>query len=139
MKRTSREAYFMAVAHLTSNRSTCRVHVGAVAVKDNRVIMTGYNGSPAGQPHCKDVGCFTVDSHCIRTIHAETNIISQCAKRGVPLDGATIYCTHKPCITCIRLLESAGVEHVVWNIDYKREHELLTFDLKITEEKYNGN
>jgi dCMP deaminase len=134
--RLNREVYFMAMANLVSERSTCRVRVGAVAIKDNRVIMTGYNGSPSGQPHCTDVGCYMVNGHCIRTIHAETNIITQCAKNGVSLSDSTIYCTHKPCVNCIRLLESAGVSKVIFGKDYKRDHEELVTDLNIIELQY---
>ena len=114
-KRIDRNEYFMQIAELTAKRGTCdRAQVGAVAVKDKRVIMSGYNGSPPGMAHCDDVGHQMVNGHCIRTVHAEQNIITQSAKNGVSLDEATVYVTHEPCFECLKLLISAGVDLVVF-------------------------
>jgi len=115
MTRMTRHEYFMEIAILTSKRATCpRAHVGAIAVKNRHIIMSSYNGSPPHAQHCEDVGCKVVNNHCIRTIHAETNLITNCAKMGISLDGATVYVTHKPCAFCTKLLISAGVEYVIY-------------------------
>ncbi|MCJ0587848.1 deaminase, partial [Enterococcus cecorum] len=91
--------YFMAQAVLLSLRSTCtRLEVGATLVKDRRIIAGGYNGAVSGDNHCIDHGCYVVDGHCIRTIHAEMNALLQCAKLGISTDGAEIYVTHFPCL-----------------------------------------
>ncbi len=114
--RPTREQYYMDLAFATAKRSTCdRAQVGAIAVKDKRIIATGYNGSPSGLPHCSEVGHQLLKEHCIRTVHAEQNIICQCAKDGVALKGATIYCTHQPCFDCLKLLISAGVKAILFD------------------------
>lgn len=116
--RIDRTEYYLEIAKLTSKRSTCRVQVGAIAVKDKRVIMSGYNGGLSGKAHCLDVGCKMVDNHCIRTIHAEQNLITQCAKAGISLDGANIFVTHCPCMNCIKLLIASGVKIIFYIEDY---------------------
>lgn len=84
------DSYFMKIAHAVSERSTCdRAFVGAVLVLDKRILTTGFNGSPAGQPHCDEIGHLLVDGHCARTIHAETNAIIQAALHGVSTRGST--------------------------------------------------
>ena len=118
--RLSRHEYFMQIAVLTAERATCpRAHVGAIAVKNRHIIMSAYNGSPPHAKHCDDVGCYMVNGHCIRTVHAETNLISNCAKMGISLEGATVYVTHKPCAFCTKLLISAGVEYVIYKENMK--------------------
>ena len=83
------EQYFMLNAHLVSMRSTCnRLNVGAVLVKDNRIISTGYNGGISGDVHCLDEGCYMEDGHCLRSLHAEENAILQCALQGVSTKGS---------------------------------------------------
>lgn len=92
MPRPDWDLFFIRIAKEVSSRSTCpRAAVGAVIVKDNNIISTGYNGAPAGEPHCLDVGCKIVDGHCTRATHAEENAILQAVKYGVPLEGATLY------------------------------------------------
>ena len=92
MARPDWDLYFIRIAKEISSRSTCpRAAVGAVIVKDNRILTTGYNGAPSGEPHCNDIGCLMVDEHCQRAIHAETNAIAQAAKYGISLIGATLY------------------------------------------------
>lgn len=114
--------YFMKFAEAASTRGTCkRLAVGAVIVVDKQVVATGYNGSAPGQPHCLDVGCDMEDGHCVRTIHAEMNAIAQAAKRGVRIDGATVYCTAAPCWPCFRVLLNAGVKHFVYASAYRCE------------------
>ena len=118
--RLSRNEVYFGMAVLMGARSTCpRANVGAVAVKDRRIIATGYVGSPSRQPHCLDVGCDIVDGHCMRTIHAEANLIAFAAKHGVSLEGSTIYVTHSPCTNCAKLLINAGVQTVnfIWIYD----------------------
>ena len=120
MKRISWDQYFMAQSHLLALRSTCtRLTVGATIVRDNRIIAGGYNGSIAGGTHCIDDGCYIIDNHCVRTIHAEMNALLQCAKFGVPTAGASIYVTHFPCLQCCKSLIQAGIKAVYYAEDYK--------------------
>lgn len=92
MTRPDWDLYFIRIAMEVASRSTCpRASVGAVIVRDNRILASGYNGAPAGEPHCTEVGCDMVDGHCKRAIHAETNAIAQAAKYGISLEGATLY------------------------------------------------
>lgn len=113
MNRISWDQYFMAQSHLLALRSTCtRLTVGATIVRDNRIIAGGYNGSIAGGTHCIDDGCYVIDNHCVRTIHAEMNALLQCAKFGVPTDRAEIYVTHFPCLQCCKSLIQAGIKAV---------------------------
>ncbi|MBT2602501.1 ComE operon protein 2 [Bacillus sp. ISL-53] len=120
MNRISWDQYFMAQSHLLALRSTCtRLTVGATIVRDNRIIAGGYNGSIAGGTHCIDDGCYVIDNHCVRTIHAEMNALLQCAKFGVPTDGAEIYVTHFPCLQCCKSLIQAGIKAVFYAEDYK--------------------
>lgn len=120
MKRLSWDQYFMAQSHLLANRSTCtRLSVGATIVREKRVIAGGYNGSISGDVHCIDEGCYVIDNHCIRTIHAEMNAIIQCAKFGVPTQGAEIYVTHFPCVQCCKSIIQSGIQKVYYAKDYK--------------------
>lgn len=120
MDRISWDQYFMAQAHLLSLRSTCtRLTVGALIVRENRVIAGGYNGSVKGGVHCIDEGCYVVENHCIRTIHAEMNAILQCAHFGAQTEGAEIYVTHFPCINCCKAIIQAGIKTVYYAEDYK--------------------
>ena len=117
--RIDRQQYFMQLAELTAKRGTCdRLKVGAVLVKGNRVVATGYNGSPPGLAHCDDVGHLIINGHCERTVHAEQNAIATAAKFGISLYGATMYITHEPCFTCKKLIISAGIEHVLYKHAY---------------------
>ncbi|MCG3141498.1 MAG: tRNA-specific adenosine deaminase [Anaerolineae bacterium] len=98
-----------------SMRSTClRAQVGAIIVKDKRILTTGYNGAPKGLPHCLDAGCEIVNGHCVRTLHAEQNAILQAALYGVSLEGGAIYTTHQPCHTCAKMIINAGLVRVVY-------------------------
>ena len=118
-KRPTWDEYFLDIAFTVAERSTCdRAHVGAVLVRDRRILATGYNGSPAGLPHCDEVGHLMVDGHCVRTLHAEQNAIIQCALHGVSSEGATAYVTHQPCLTCAKMLINAGIKHVVYAGNY---------------------
>ncbi|RME80683.1 MAG: dCMP deaminase [Caldilineae bacterium] len=118
-RRPSWDEYFMSIAVQVAKRSTCdRAHVGAVIVRDRRILTTGYNGSPAGLPHCDDVGHLLVDGHCVRTLHAEQNAIIQAAYLDVSVQGGTIYVTHQPCLTCAKMIINAGIRRVVYAGDY---------------------
>ena len=118
-KRPSWDEYFLKLAMLASERSTCpRMHVGCVLVKDKFVLATGYNGSLPGLPHCDDVGCLIVDNHCVRTNHAEINALTQAATHGVNLKGSTAYITNMSCTTCAKALIAAGIRRVVVFSDY---------------------
>jgi dCMP deaminase len=91
-------------------------------VRDRRILTTGYNGAPAGLPHCDDVGHLMVDGHCVRTLHAEQNAIIQGALHGVSIQGATAYVTHQPCLTCAKMLINSGVTRIIYAGNYPDEH-----------------
>ena len=110
----------MAITRAVATRSTCtRRSVGAVVVKDKRILATGYNGAPAGLRHCDhSQGDDLRDGHCARSTHAEQNAIVQAAKHGISIGGATFYCTNHPCLTCAKLLINAGIARLVYEDDY---------------------
>jgi len=120
-ERPSWHEYFMRIAQLAATRSTClRRQVGAVIVKDKRVLATGYNGSPAGLKHCLDIGCLreqmgipSGERHELcRAIHAEQNAIIQAATSGTSIMGGTLYCTTFPCVLCAKMLINAGIKEI---------------------------
>lgn len=120
MERITWDQFFMAQSQLLALRSTCtRLSVGATIVRDNRIVAGGYNGSISGGDHCIDKGCYVVDNHCIRTIHAEMNALLQCAKYGIPVAGAEVYVTHFPCLQCTKSIIQAGISKLVYAKDYK--------------------
>ncbi|MFC0188116.1 ComE operon protein 2 [Fictibacillus aquaticus] len=120
MNRISWNDYFLAQSYLLALRSTCtRLAVGATIVRDNRIIAGGYNGSISGGVHCIDEGCYVIDNHCVRTVHAEVNAILQCAKFGVPTNGASMYVTHFPCLNCCRIIIQSGIKTLYYGEDYK--------------------
>lgn len=113
------DQYFMSQSLLLSTRSTCtRLAVGATIVRDRRVISGGYNGSVSGDVHCTEVGCYVVDGHCVRTVHAETNALLQCAKFGAQTEGADIYVSHFPCLQCTKSIIQAGIANLYYLHDY---------------------
>ncbi len=128
--RISREKLFMSIAHLLAQRSTCnRAQVGAVIVRDHRIISTGYGGSPSGAPHCIDVGCdIGEDGGCTRTVHAEVNAIAFAAKHGIMIEGATLYTTLAPCFNCAKIIVNSGIKKVYFKEAYRdpRGSELLS-------------
>lgn len=122
------DSYFMKIAFAVSERSTCdRAFVGCVLVRDKRILTTGFNGSPAGQPHCDEVGHLLVNGHCERTIHAETNSIIQAALHGVSTRDATCYVTHFPCINCTKALINAGIIRIVYSVAYRIDENAMMF------------
>jgi dCMP deaminase len=115
MTRPTWDTYFMRLARVVSERSTCdRARVGCVLARDKRMLTAGYNGSPPGFAHCDDAGHIVVNEHCIRTTHAEINALVQAALHGVSTDGFTCYVTHHPCLDCTKALLTAGVRRVVF-------------------------
>lgn len=121
--RPSWDEYFMEVANAIAKRATCdRGRSGCVIARDQQLLVTGYVGSPVGFPHCDDVGHQfkkmmhedgTVTQHCVRTVHAEQNAISQAARMGVALQGSTLYCRMTPCRVCAMLIINCGIIRVV--------------------------
>lgn len=128
MVRPTWDNYFMKIAVTVAERSTCdRAHVGAVLVRDKRILTSGFNGSPAGLPHCDDAGHLLVEGHCVRTIHAETNAVIQAALHGVSTKGSTCYVTHFPCINCTKTLINAGITRIVYLNDYRVDEIAMDF------------
>jgi dCMP deaminase len=122
------DSYFMKIAYAVSERSTCdRAFVGSVLVLDKRILTTGFNGSPAGQPHCDEVGHLLIDEHCVRTLHAETNAIIQAALHGVSTRGCSCYVTHFPCLNCTKALINAGISRLIYHIAYRIDENALEF------------
>lgn len=130
-ERPSWDQYFLTITRQVAERSTClRAKVGAVIVRDKSILATGYNGAPAGLPHCTAVGCLIYESrtpsgetevNCFRTIHAEINAIAQAAKNGASIRDADIYITHTPCIHCLKVLINTGIKRVCYEKPYKLE------------------
>jgi dCMP deaminase len=125
MKKITRpdiDEYFLKIASVVAERSTCRRHhIGAVAVKDKHILATGYNGAPAGLQDCLELGCLRDElkipsgtrQEICRGIHAEQNVIIQATLHGVSLEGSTIYCTHTPCVLCAKMLVNAKIKRFV--------------------------
>lgn len=119
--RPSWDDYFMAICKIVATRSTCdRLRGGAVLVKENRIISTGYNGSPPGLAHCDEVGHLMEEGHCVRTIHADHNVILQAAVMpGGTTKDATLYLKFSPCIHCCKYIVAAGIKRVVFGKIYR--------------------
>ena len=122
--------YFMDIAVLVAKRSTClRRAVGALIVKDKRILATGYNGAPSGIRQCKEAGCLreTMDiasgerHELCRGIHAEQNAIIQAAYHGVQIQGADLYCTNLPCLICTKMIINAGIKKIYYRDGYADE------------------
>ena len=127
-ERPSWETYFMDITRLVARRTTClRRAVGAVIVKDKRILATGYNGAPTGIRHCAEVGCLReslgVESgmrhELCRGIHAEQNAILQAAYHGVSVKGAHLYCTTQPCSICAKMIINAGIRAILYESGYE--------------------
>jgi dCMP deaminase len=136
-QRPTWDEYFLMIAKLSATRSTCLAFpVGAVIVKDRQVLATGYNGSPSGTVHCTEQGfCYPGLSSCdasrtmpSRAVHAEANAIAQAAKHGISTNGASIYVTLEPCISCLKLIISAGIKEVFYETDFNSGEKLLVRD-----------
>ncbi|MGB0925487.1 MAG: deoxycytidylate deaminase [Minisyncoccia bacterium] len=151
------DEYFIEIMHTVGKRSTCdRGQVGCVITRDNRILSTGYAGSPSGTAHCDDVGHEMhsvthsdgrVTEHCIRTAHAEQNALVTAARHGVSTDGGTLYCKMAPCYICAKLIINAGIKRVVAWRDYhasSRSKEILaeagiTIDIINNETEHYAN
>lgn len=117
------DEYFMEITQIVATRSTCiRRQVGAVIVKDNRILASGYNGAPSGLKHCIDIGCIRTERQIpsgerhelCRGLHAEQNAIIQAAVHGSSIKGGTFYITHQPCVLCAKMIINAGISKVVY-------------------------
>ncbi|HHW26975.1 MAG TPA: dCMP deaminase family protein [Firmicutes bacterium] len=126
-KRPEWDEYFMQVADVVATRSTClRRNIGAVIVRDKRILATGYNGAPTGLPHCSEIGCIKERLHIpsgerqelCRALHAEQNAIVQAARYGTVIEGASIYTTTEPCSMCAKMIINAGIRRVVYREEY---------------------
>jgi dCMP deaminase len=133
VERPTLDDYFMEIATVAAKRSTClRQKVGAVIVKEKRILATGYNGAPSNLPHCLDIGCLreqlnipSGERHELcRAVHAEQNAIIQAALHGVSIANATLYTTHQPCIMCAKMLINAKIKRVVYGKKYNDEKAL---------------
>ena len=128
---------FMEMTELVSTWSSCiRRQVGAIIVKDKRILTTGYNGAPSGVSSCKDrENCIRIEHNIASgtcqeicyAVHAEQNAICQAAKLGLAIDGATLYCTHQPCTICARLIINSGIKKVVYKNGYPDDFSLELF------------
>jgi dCMP deaminase len=125
--RPSWDQYFLGIAAVVAERSTClRRKVGAVLVRDKRILTTGYNGAPSGLMHCSEKGCLRLENNIpsgerhelCRGLHAEQNAIIQGALHGISIQGADLYCTHHPCSLCAKMLINAGIKKVILKEDY---------------------
>ena len=130
MSRPSWDKYFMEIAKMVASRSTClRRKVGAVIVKDRRILTTGYNGAPRGLVHCETVGCLReklelpsgTHQELCRGLHAEQNAIIQAAMYGISIQNSNLYCTDQPCITCVKMIINAGIIKVFYQNSYPDE------------------
>ena len=127
MERLSWDDYFMEITRLVARRSTClRRQVGAVIVRDKRILATGYNGAPRGLAHCSETGCLREEmgvpsgekQELCRGLHAEQNAIIQAALSGVSIESAQIYSVTQPCVTCAKMIINSGIKRVVFEDSY---------------------
>lgn len=137
MERLSWDDYFMDITRLVSKRSTClRRHVGAVIVRDKRMLATGYNGAPRGIAHCEETGCLREklgipsgqQQELCRGIHAEQNAIIQAAVSGVSIEGSQIYSVTQPCVVCAKMIINSGIRKVIYQDSYPDELSKQMFD-----------
>jgi dCMP deaminase len=141
-QRPTWDEYFLMLAKLAATRSTCLAFpVGAVIVKDKQILATGYNGSPSGSVHCTAQGyCYSGLTSCdaskampSRAVHAEANAIAQAAKHGISTEGASIYVTLEPCLSCLKLIISAGIREVFYETLFNSGESLIVRDSFINE------
>ena len=134
--RLSADEYFLKIASVVAERATCqRHHVGAVTVRDKHILSTGYNGAPAGAKDCLELGCLRDElgipsgtrHEICRGIHAEQNTIIQASLHGVSIEGATVYCTHTPCVLCAKMLVNARIKRFVTFGKYEDDSFLKLF------------
>lgn len=127
----------MEITKLVASRSTClRRKVGAILVKEKRILATGYNGAPSGLKHCEEIGCLRENSfiasgerhELCRGLHAEQNVIVQAAYYGIPIANSDLFCTNKPCAICAKLIINAGIKRVYYEADYNDQLSEMMFD-----------
>lgn len=148
MTRPSWDEYFMDITRLVASRSTClRRQVGAVIVKDKKILATGYNGAPSGLAHCLDIGCLREKMQIpsgqrhelCRGLHAEQNAIIQAAYHGVSIRGASLYCTNLPCIICTKMIINAGIKRIIYEQGYADPlSNQMWEESKVAVEKFKG-
>lgn len=118
--RPDRDTWLMKAAQLAAERSTCeRAPVGAVIAREGRIVVTGYNGAPAGLPHCRGLDLTCGQPFCVVATHAEANAIAWAARHGVATDGCDLYCSLSPCVDCARLIINAGIREVMYATEYR--------------------
>ncbi len=136
-QRPSWDEYFMGITDLVASRATCtRRKVGAVLVKEKRILCSGYNGAPAQVPHCRETGCLreqlnvpSGEKHELcRGVHAEQNAIIQAAFHGISVNGSVLYCTNQPCSICAKMIINAGIKKVYYRDGYDDPLSLEMFD-----------
>lgn len=129
-QRPTWDNYFLEITKLVATRATCRRRlVGAILVKDKRILATGYNGAPKGLDHCLDIGCLREDNNVpsgerhelCRGLHAEQNVIIQAARYGISITGASIYCTLHPCVICTKMIINSGIKEIYYIEGYPDE------------------
>lgn len=127
----------MEITKLVASRSTClRRKVGAILVKEKRILATGYNGAPSGLKHCEEIGCLRENSfiasgerhELCRGLHAEQNVIVQAAYYGIPIANSDLFCTNKPCAICAKLIINAGIKRVYYEADYNDQLSEMMFN-----------
>ena len=126
--------FYLRIANLYSKRSTCpKLSVGAILVRNNRLLAAGYNGAPNNFEHCNKVIplCYELNNHCRNTLHAEESLIAFCAKNGISTKGGVIYITKFPCSECTKLLYQAGIIKIYYQEDYKNEENIFKDKIKI--------
>ncbi|MCL1797507.1 MAG: cytidine/deoxycytidylate deaminase family protein [Eggerthellaceae bacterium] len=147
-ERPSWDEYFMRLTHEVATRTTClRRGVGAIIVKDRRILATGYNGVPTGISHCSEVGCLrqqlgvpSGQRHEIcRGLHAEQNAIIQAARYGIDISGSSIYITTQPCVVCAKMIINAGIGEIVYAESYDDELSLSMLDEAGIKMRYLGD
>lgn len=118
--RLTRPRLFTSIALLYGQRSSCsRAQVGVIALREWRIVASGYVGAPKGEPHCLDEGCLIEEGGCIRSVHAEANMIAWAAREGISLKDTMVVCTHQPCLSCAKLLLNAGIGIFIWQLPYR--------------------
>jgi dCMP deaminase len=148
--RPSWDQYFMEITHVVAKRSTClRRQVGALLVKDKRILSSGYNGAPSNLPHCSEIGCLRQELNIpsgerhelCRGLHAEQNAIVHAAMHGISIKGATIYITNQPCVLCAKMIINGGIKKVVFSEGYpdKLSEEILAAaNVELIKEPFKG-
>jgi dCMP deaminase len=142
------DEYFMDITRLVARRSTClRRRVGALIIKDKKILATGYNGAPTGVRHCSETGCLREQlgipsgerAELCRGLHAEQNAIVQAALHGVSIEGAVLYSTTMPCSVCMKMVINAGIQEIVYEEGYPDKlAEALIQETRISMRRYAG-